>query len=185
MRRMIWILVIIFILTSTHSALAKGTPDLVTVIGPGLDGEINVTDRDLRSALSLGGFWDLTTESIAAPDLDEDTSYLVTSRNKRGAGYQSWDHMRYYPHPAGERGYVLYVGLANGWSEYDGNWFRISRRGENAIRTVLAEHGIRLPGMAAGPARLPETGGVRWWPAAVTVLGAVLLLAGWQLRRYA
>lgn len=59
MRRMIWILVIIFILTSTHSALAKGTPDLVTVVGPGLDGEINVTDRDLRTGASTNSRCDV------------------------------------------------------------------------------------------------------------------------------
>lgn len=123
------------------AALAKGPPNRVLITGPGIGGEIVITDALLLQWMALGKFDDLFSGDIDAPDdLDEESGYeIVRQYAIAGGNFMTFDRIMYYPHPDGELGYIHYVGLEHGGSEYDGRWFHITPEGE-AILTALLLH---------------------------------------------
>lgn len=123
-------------------SLAKGPADKVTIDGPGLTSEIEVTETVLLSALSIGQLEDFGRPS--ATPRDPGPGYELTRYFKDRAGFQAFDRVRYYPNAAGGGGYIFYEGIVNGWSEYDGRWFRASVAGDQVMRRLLAENGVRL-----------------------------------------
>ncbi|MEJ2558519.1 MAG: hypothetical protein P8186_20355 [Anaerolineae bacterium] len=158
--------------------LAKGPADKVTVNGPGLKREIEITHSQDLQALSVGQLEDFKNP-IAAPS-EVGPGYELTRYYKDKTNFIAFDHVRYHPDPAGGRGYVIYLGLTNGWSEYDGQWFRATAQGEQALQRILAENGVRLD-QAAWPVPLPILAGNAEqhaiWLIALT--GAAILTAGW------
>ncbi|MCZ2099888.1 MAG: hypothetical protein LC121_27220, partial [Anaerolineae bacterium] len=69
--------------------------------------------------------------------------------------YVAFDAVRYYPNPDGGRGYVNYLGIINGSSEYDGKWFRANAAGEAALRAVIAGSETReMPASTASIVRI-------------------------------
>lgn len=133
------------------AAMAKGPADKVTINGTELTEEIEVAAAEALQALSIGQLEDFKSP-IAAPS-EVGPGYEVTRYYKDGANFIAIDHVRYHPDPAGGRGYVFYIGLVNGWSQYDGKWFRATAQGEQALQRILAENGGRLD-QAAWPVPL-------------------------------
>lgn len=123
-------------------SLAKGPADKVTINGPGLKREIEITDAQALQALSTGQFEDFKS-SIAAPT-EVGPGYELVRYYTSGTNLIAFDHVSYHPNPAGGRGYVFYIGLVNGWSEYDGKWFRATMQGEQILQRILAENGVQL-----------------------------------------
>lgn len=136
MRRSLPIAIFALLLLIPGVIEAKGVPTRVTIYGPGLAGRIDVTDPALLPLLGLARLEDVSTPIIVPP---------VT-----GPGYEierdGFDHERYYPDPAGGRGFIYYIGLINGSSEYDGHWYYASAESEQALKHILTEHGVRLAG---------------------------------------
>jgi hypothetical protein len=159
-------------------ALAGGPADKVTVNGPGLKREIEITDAQDLQALSVGQLADFNNP-IAAPG-EIGPGYELTRYYEDKANFIAFDHVRYHPDPADGRGYVFYMGLLNGWSEYDGKWFHATTQGEQVLQRILAENGVRLD-QAAWPLSLPFLAGNveqhAIWLVALT--GAAILTAAW------
>jgi hypothetical protein len=121
-------------------ASAKGVATYVVITGPGIHAPIIVRGA---AANPLG--FSLMQITCA-------TEYVCGSAvapRHRGPAYtltrDRFDRVRYYPNLAGGRGYIYYVGLLNGMSEYDRRWFRATAAGERALRHILVAHGVRLP----------------------------------------
>ena len=75
---------------------------------------------------------------------------------------------------------MFYDGIWNGYSEYDGKWFRASASGDAAFKLLLAERGVALA------ASLPATGGASPdWPVLLGVIAALILAGGIAARPYA
>ena len=123
---------------------AKGPADKITITGPGLDEMIEVTDPATAEALSM--------------TMIEDFRYFIDVPERLGPGYeltryyrlengtyQPFDQVAYYPDLYGGSGYVNYIGIVNGWSDYDGKWFRARDEADEVIRQVLFEHDVLLP----------------------------------------
>lgn len=121
--------------------LAKGTPLAVSITGPGLPGPISVSDPLAMPALGILGIMQVETPIVPPADL--------------GAGYElqrdDFDRVRYYPDPHGSWGYVFYVGIINGSSEYDGHWYRASTVGDATMRCIMEAHGVLLVGLRSNP----------------------------------
>jgi hypothetical protein len=117
-------------------AQVKGAPRVVTITGPGVRSPLVVRGDGARW-LGLGGFEDLQGGYLHAP------RHLGPALDLNRDG---WDHARYYAACAGQRGYVQYIGLYNGSSEYDGRWFHVSTRGEQSLRHILSQKHITLGG---------------------------------------
>jgi hypothetical protein len=81
-------------------------------------------------------------EDFAAGPLDEPAGlgegYTLERQFQNGRAFQSFDRVTYFPDPNGERGYVRYEGIVNGWSDYDGKWFRATAKGDAAMRRIIA-----------------------------------------------
>lgn len=119
------------------AVLAKGMPTEVEITGPGIATPIRETNPLALPTLGIVGFMDTTR--IITPAADGDPSYEMT----RDGG----ERVRFYPSPGGSCGTVLYIGDPGQiGTEYDNHWYRATCSGDVVFRTVLAMHGIAVPG---------------------------------------
>jgi hypothetical protein len=134
------LILLIVALVLAQTALAKGPPQKVTISGGDLAGEIEITDDEtVLNALSMMTLEDYDTLTAEAPEGISGDGFLITRFYEDPPGrYFPFDQVRYYPDPEGRRGYLFYVGIVNGSSEYDGMWFRASEAGEAVLIDVLA-----------------------------------------------
>ncbi len=134
------VLVLVAALLLAQSALAKGTPDKVTISGADLPHEIVITgDEDALNTLGLMELEDYDTLTSDAPEGISGDGYLITRFYGVRGDYVPFDQVRYYPDPAGGRGYVQYVGVIGGSSTWDGKWLRATPAGEATLQRVIAD----------------------------------------------
>jgi hypothetical protein len=120
-------------------ALAKGPPSKVTISGPSLAGEVEVTDPDLLQAFSFFQF--ARVGQTIEPPLKPGEGYLVTRYVQDRGNLRAWDQAIYYPSSKGELGMIFLEGLVGpSRSQFDGHWYRASADGDAAMREILAEH---------------------------------------------
>ncbi len=149
------------------AVVAKVQTDKVTVSGPGLEVTVEVTDRAALDALALTQFADL--REPVEPPANAGSGYTVLRffrasnvagraarpatlldpaeeiQFQREQGYRPIDRVRYHPDAAGGRGYLFYEHLnLNVMVPYEGNWYRVTAKGDAAMRRVLSEHGVQL-----------------------------------------
>jgi hypothetical protein len=115
---------------------AQGGFDYLTVKGPGITGEINITNPALTG--DFFAFADFTQGEVPPPsDAGQGYQvvrvYLETVDDKPTA--RPFDQLHYYPYT----GYVFYDGLVEGSSEYDGKWYAENPMANEPLRAVLAE----------------------------------------------
>jgi len=137
-KKHITIIFILVVFISIMPVLAKGEFDYLVVKGPGIQGEINVTNPELTGDFFI--FADFTLGEILPPaDPGEGYEitrvYVVTINDKPTA--KAFDQLIYFPYA--DDGYVYYVGLADGSSDYDGKWFVANPSANTPFRATLAE----------------------------------------------
>lgn len=128
------ILLFIFIVfVSTGVIWAKGTSDKIILTTS--DGTIiEITDRATLEVLSMTTL-ELFPVSIPQPEVTGE-GYELQRQYKDGNTYHTFDRVRYYP--AGYTGYVFYVGIENGSSEYDGKWFSANPAAVYVMNALIA-----------------------------------------------
>jgi len=138
---LLFFLVLIGVLLLAQAALAKGPPQKVTISGEGLLSEIIlVGDTDKLGALGMMVLEDYTTRSANAPESISGEGYLITRFFEESPKrYVAFDSVRYYPDPAGGSGYINFLGITGGSSDYDGKWFRASPQGEAILKDLIAD----------------------------------------------
>jgi hypothetical protein len=117
-------------------AHAKGDFDYLTVKGPGITGELNVTNPALTA--DFFAFADFSKGEVSSP-VDPGEGYqvvrvYVVKENDKPAP-TPFDQLHYYPYTD----YVFYDGLVGGSSEYDGKWYDANPAAEEPFRAALAE----------------------------------------------
>ncbi len=123
------ILLVVFALLPVRPVAAKGAFDRVTISGPGLTGELEVT----AAMLHLPVIDNLEDDrSPVAPPVNPSAGYDLI----RYYGFRAFDHVRYYPDWQGGRGAVYYVGIVNGAGPDDGRWFLATEAGECAATSA-------------------------------------------------
>ncbi|RJP50317.1 MAG: hypothetical protein C4557_09925 [Anaerolineaceae bacterium] len=131
----VYLIVLGFLIPATVG-FAKGNFDYITIKGPGITGEINVTNPALTD--DFFAFADFTQGEAPAP-ADPGQGYLVIRVYVKTMGNkptdQVFDELHYYPYT----GYVFYDGIVNGESEYDGKWYAANPAANEPFRAVLAE----------------------------------------------
>jgi hypothetical protein len=120
----------------TVLVFAKGDFDYLAVKGPGITGEINITNPALTG--DFFAFADFTQGKVPTPaDAGEGYQvvrvYVETVDGKPSP--TPFDQLHYYPYT----GYVFYDGLVNGSSEYDGKWYAANPSADAPFRAALAE----------------------------------------------
>jgi hypothetical protein len=116
------------------SAMAKGPPDEVTIDGPGMTRNLEISDPRLTEA--LGSLEDYERE-VFAPLWFED-AYVITRSSRDGGNVLPFDQVLYVPNTNGTPGWVYYIGIFNGWGPYDGKWFQAVPENEAVLQVLLA-----------------------------------------------
>lgn len=135
-RKISTFLITMILLIPAMPALARGNFDYLAVKGPGITGEIDVTNPELTG--DFFAFADFTQGAIDPPaDPGQGYQivrvYVVTKNDKPEP--TPFDQLHYYPYT----GYVYYDGLVEGSSEYDGKWYLANPSAEEPFRDILAE----------------------------------------------
>lgn len=124
------------ILIPATAVFAKGNFDYLTVKGPGITGEINITNPALTD--DFFAFADFTQGAVSPP-FDPGQGYQVVRVYVETVDGKPqdmpFDQLHYYPYT----GYVFYDGLVFGASEYDGKWYAANPAADAPFRAVLAE----------------------------------------------
>ena len=138
MKKIFALLLALMVLVPT-AAFAKGEFDYITVKGPGIVGEIDVTNPALTQ--DFFAFADFTQGEIPAP-IDPGQGYQIvrvyvefTDGKPKDLPF---DQLHYYPYT----GYVYYDGVVEGSSEYDGKWYAANPTAEAPIRNVLFQRAL-------------------------------------------
>lgn len=127
------------ILLPTMGVVAKGEFDYITVKGPGITGEIDVTNPALTQ--DFFAFADFSQGEIPAP-VDPGQGYQIvrvyvefTDSKPKDLPF---DQLHYYPYT----GFVYYDGLVEGSSEYDGKWYAANPSAEEPFRGALVQRAL-------------------------------------------
>lgn len=159
-------LVLAALLIPVQVTLAKGPPSKITISGPGIEGEIEITDPEMLEPFSFYQFNDLERRTDAPAD--PGTGYTITRYilDNDGAELIAWDTLTYYPRE-GELGLIYFDGLNPefGATGGQGMWYLATPEGDAAMRDILAG---ASPGSAA-----PSAASSR-----VLTLGPLAALAG-------
>ena len=130
-------LLLLAVLIPAGSVLATNNFDYITVKGPGLQGELNITNPELTEFSVFADFTQGAIDPPANPGQGYEIVrvFVVTENNKPNP--TAFDQLYYYPYT--DNGYVYYVGLADGASEYDGKWYAANPSADAPFRAALAE----------------------------------------------
>jgi hypothetical protein len=130
-RRFLLVLVMLFM---TIPVTAKGPADRIIVTGPTIDGELILTRPETLYLLSFAMLEDLSVGPVDEPVNPGEIFYELERQFQANENdYQTFDRARFYP----DSGYVFYMGMENGSSEYDNKWFRTRPDGRDAMTTML------------------------------------------------
>ena len=143
--------------TSVARAWPDQPPDKAFISGPGIKGDVEITDKETLTALKLGAIEDFSQGTIAKPNVSGE-GYKIT-RYFYGATF-NFATLHYYPDPSGGRGYVFFEdgpGLSGDHTAYNGHWFYATPEGDAAMQRLLNQLGVRPRSEAAvtAPIRAP------------------------------
>lgn len=130
----------------TQSAYAKGTFTRVTISGPGLGHDIEISDPELLN--NITSLCACSKKLSDPPKLTHteitETGYVITRGQDVNDEFLAWDMLLYVPSQTDDGGYVYYLGIVYGdsWSEYDGYWFEASLSGDAAMRHIIRTNRI-------------------------------------------
>jgi hypothetical protein len=133
------LLFILMILLPASLALAKGEFDYITIKGPGIIGEIDVTNPAMTQ--DYFAFADFSQGEIPAPANPGQGYQIVrvyvvfTDAKPKDVPF---DVLQYYPYT----GFVYYDGLVEGSSEYNGKWYAANPAAEAPFRNVLFQRAL-------------------------------------------
>jgi len=136
MKKSFYIILFITLIVPFSLVFAKGKFDYITVKGPGITGEINITNPELTDDFFV--FADFTRGSIDSPANPGEgyqivRVFVVTENEKPDP--IPFDQLHYYPYT----GYVYYDGIVNGSSEYDAKWYTANPSANEPFRAALAQ----------------------------------------------
>ena len=138
MKRMLSVLLLIVLLfAGVTTAQAKGAMP-VRIEGPGLPAAgIELTDPADYEALAMGSLPDFFSAADPVPAYRKGYTIQRFWVDETTGQERVFDDLIYYPDPAGGRGIVYYVGIHDGWSEYDDHWFYAASAADALLREVL------------------------------------------------
>ena len=146
---LLWLALVLVLATANRAhAWPDRAPDKATISGPGIEGEVAITDAETLNALKLGAAEDFAGGSIPAPKF---ISAYVVRRWFDGGNFE-YGRLTYYPMPRDSRGnqlrgYVFFEDGAQvqGQSPYNRRWFYATAEGDTTLKKLLTRLGVALP----------------------------------------
>ena len=155
MKRLTFCMAAAGILVAALAAFAPAWPELppdrVWISGPGLIGQVEVTDRDARLLFRLGQLEDLHSSASGQP---QGEAYHIL--RKFYDGTFDFARLAYYPDPNGGRGMLYWDDgpmLEGNHTPYHQRWLYANRGAEDELRALLKQLGASLN---SAPAANPQ-----------------------------
>ena len=125
---------------------------LLTISGPGIQGEITLNDPNDMMKLEQSGFFDQA--SYVKPPENLGQGYNITAHLNLDGKMVPMVQMVYYPAEEGQPGYVHYTGRLNGETlQTVDQWGQMATPAETALRNMMTANKIVLqPAVVAAPA---------------------------------
>lgn len=114
-------------------AQAKGPANRIVLTGPNLETPIFLTEPEIIGRLSFGSFEDFLAGAVDEPADPGDYFELERQFELENDKFQTFDKVRFYPDP----GLIHYLGIVNGWTEYDDRWYPARPEAAVAFRTLF------------------------------------------------
>ncbi len=137
----------LLLLATATLALAwpEQPPDKATISGPGLKGEVQITDKQVLQTLKLGTLEDLN--SASSPIAQGVPGYTI----KRWFYGGTFDFARltYYPMPQGQRSYLYWEDgrqMSGDHTPYHKRWVYATATGDAVMQGFLTSLGVSLDG---------------------------------------
>jgi hypothetical protein len=121
-------------------SFAKGPTDKIMIDGPDLNQPIVIDDKELISLLD--GIVPGDSNESENPPSEIHSIYVITRSYADGDNVNPFDQLLFIPNLAGERGWIYYVGIVNGYGPYDGNWYQTTENIDDALLRILKDHGV-------------------------------------------
>jgi len=116
---------------------------LLTISGPGIKGELTLSDPKDMMKLEQSGFFDQAVLAKAPTGLGE--GYSITAHLNLDGKIVPFVEMVYYPTEAGQPGYVHYTGRLNGETlQKVDEWNILTRASDDAFRSLMTANNITL-----------------------------------------
>jgi hypothetical protein len=116
---------------------------LLTISGPGIKGELTLSDPKDMMKLEQSGFFDQAVLAKAPAGLGE--GYTITAHLNLDGKIVPFVEMVYYPTEAGQPGYVHYSGRLNGETlQKVDEWNILTRDADTAFRGLMTANNIVL-----------------------------------------
>jgi hypothetical protein len=125
--------------------------------GHGATGPVDFLEIDVPNTTGRVWIHDKALVAPLAPGLFEDFSRVVTPPRNLSSGIEiarwlrddqygvPYDRVLYFADPGGGLGYVYYVGVVGGFVLEEGQWYRVSETGEQALWAILEEYSKPRP----------------------------------------
>jgi hypothetical protein len=116
---------------------------LLIISGPGIKGELTLSDPDEMMKLEQSGFFDQSALAKAPAGLGE--GYTITAHLNLDGKIVPFVEMVYYPTDEGQPGYVHYIGRLDGETlrKVD-EWNILTRASDRAFRSLMTANNITL-----------------------------------------
>jgi len=132
MKKTTFLFLVLALVIPTAGAFAKGKFDYIVITGPGITGDINVSNPALtQDYFAFADFSKGDINAPAAPGAGYQVVRMI-AENSKGIPY---DQLHYYPYT----GYVYYDGVVNSFSKDGGKWYVANPAIEAPFRSALAE----------------------------------------------
>ncbi len=114
----------------------------VTIAGPGLNGEIELTDTESLSVFRELGFAD---EIYQPKSVANEPYFEIRMALGDGTEIVATGVYHYYPASKQHPSYIYYAGAINAWSSRDGQYFLLPEDTDRKLHDLLTKFGASLP----------------------------------------
>jgi len=169
-------LVLALLAVSTSVVFAKEL-GLLTISGPGIKGELTLSDHDAMMNLEQSGFFD--TAALAKPPEGLGEGYNITAHLNLDGKLVPFVQMVYYPTAEGQASYVHYTGQLDGETLRTVDaWHILNRNADSVLRDLMTANNVTVQSAlikapeAVAPAKEPVSA-VAEEPSAAPVASSV------------
>lgn len=156
-RHLLLLAVVIALLAiPTFTVFAKEL-GMLTISGPGIQGEVSLNDQEAMMDLEQTGFFSTSALAKAPDDINLDMGYNITAHLNLDGKLVPFVQMVYYPVSATQAGYVHYVGRLEGESlRTVDEWSILNRQADRSLRVLMEDNNIALQSALLAGAVVPS-----------------------------
>jgi hypothetical protein len=134
---------ILALLAISNSAVFAKELGLLTISGPGIQGEVSLNDQEAMMNLEQSGFFDQAVLSKAPQGLGE--GYNITAHLNLDGTLIPYIQMIYYPTNEGQSAYVHYTARLEGETLHTvDEWHLLNPKADTALRDVMGANHITV-----------------------------------------